>query len=252
MSAPAAPRAWWYDLHIHSCLSPCADDDMTPCDIVRMACLKGLDVIALTDHNSCGNCAAALAAGEREGVLVVPGMELCTREEIHVICLFAELAGALGFARRVEARLPPVPNRPEIFGRQIFMDEWDRIRGEEPRLLLTAADIGFAQAAAMAVACGGAAFPAHIDRPAFGAVGVLGCLPPENPYTAAELSARCDRAAFLRSRSDTAGLRILVDSDAHSLGAISERAHCLRLPELTRGAVVEAVGRRKDHENHIK
>ena len=237
----AGSRGWWYDLHIHSCLSPCADDDMTPCDIVRMARLKGLDVIALTDHNSCANCAAAMAAGEREGVLVLPGMELCTREEIHVVCLFAELPGALGFAGQVEARLPDIRNRPEIFGRQLRMDEWDGLAGEEPRLLLTAADIGFGEAAAKAAARGGAAFPAPIDRPALGAIGVQGWQPPGNPYAAAELSAGCDREVFLRARKDTAGLRILVDSDAHSLGRISERSHCLALPELSRRAVVEAV-----------
>lgn len=233
----------WYDLHIHSCLSPCADDDMTPCDLVRMAKLKGLGLIALTDHNSCGNCAAAMAAGEREGVLVMPGMELCTREEIHVVCLFAQLAGALEFERLVRSRMPDISNRPEIFGRQIRMDEWDRPVGEEPRLLLTAADVGFDRAAALAGSYGGAAFPAHIDRPAYGAVGVLGCLPPGLGYAAAELSAACDREKFLAGRTDMAGLRLLTDSDAHSLGRISEPVHRMILPALTRRSVVEALAR---------
>ena len=78
----------FYDLHIHSCLSPCGDDDMTPANLVGMAAVKGLDVIALTDHNSCRNCPAALYHGKNYGVTVIPGMELTTAEEVHVICLF--------------------------------------------------------------------------------------------------------------------------------------------------------------------
>ena len=83
----------YYDLHIHSCLSPCGDNDMTPANIVGMAAVKGLDVIAVTDHNSCKNCEAAMAAGEEYGVLVVPGMEICTAEEVHAVCLFRTFPG---------------------------------------------------------------------------------------------------------------------------------------------------------------
>ncbi|MDD5934941.1 MAG: PHP domain-containing protein, partial [Clostridiales bacterium] len=78
-----------YDLHLHSCLSPCGDNDMTPANIVGMAKLKGLDVIAVTDHNSCRNCAPTMQLGEEKGVLVLPGMELTTQEEVHVVCLFS-------------------------------------------------------------------------------------------------------------------------------------------------------------------
>lgn len=94
----------YYDLHLHSCLSPCGDDDMTPANIVGMAAVKGLDVIALTDHNSCKNCPAAIHHGQQYGVIVIPGMELCTIEEVHIICLFPELDAALAFDQYVYSR----------------------------------------------------------------------------------------------------------------------------------------------------
>lgn len=234
-------RDCWYDFHIHSCLSPCAEPDMTPCDIVRMAKLKGLDAIALTDHNTCGNCGAAMRAGEREGLLVLPGMELCTRENIHVVCLFAEQTEALSFARMVYGRLPEVKNRPEIFGEQTVMDEYDGVIGAEKKLLLNAADVGFGEAAAQAARFGGAAFPAHIDRQAYGAIGVLGCLPAAAGFAAAELSEGCDEKAFRQAHGELDSLRLLRDSDAHELGRISERRHFVRLPELSARAVVAAV-----------
>ena len=108
----------YYDLHLHSCLSPCGDDDMTPANIVGMAAVKGLDVIALTDHNSCKNCPAAMKHGEEYGVTVIPGMELTTSEEVHVVCLFPELNDALDFDQYVYERILPIKNKKNIFGEQ--------------------------------------------------------------------------------------------------------------------------------------
>ena len=112
----------YYDLHIHSCLSPCGDDDMTPANIVGMAAVKGLDVIALTDHNSCKNCPSALYHGQNYGVTVIPGMELCTTEEVHVICLFPALTDALSFDAYVYEHMLPIKNKQDIFGKQKVMN----------------------------------------------------------------------------------------------------------------------------------
>ena len=120
-----------YDLHIHSCLSPCGDNDMTPNNIVNMAILNGLVVIALTDHNSCKNCPAFLEAAQRSGILAIPGMELCTSEEIHVVCLFPELRQAMAFDREVYQYVPPIQNDPRIFGEQLILDGEDRQIGQE-------------------------------------------------------------------------------------------------------------------------
>lgn len=120
-----------YDLHIHSCLSPCGDEDMTPANIVGMAALKELDVIAVTDHNSCKNCPAVMKLGEAYGVLTIPGMELTTEEEVHVVCLFEELSGALEFDAYVYEHLLPVKNREDILAgslswtkTRIFWEKW--------------------------------------------------------------------------------------------------------------------------------
>jgi PHP family Zn ribbon phosphoesterase len=238
--------AFYYDLHMHSCLSPCADADMTPGNIVGMAKLKGLDVIALTDHNTCGNCEAAVKIGERLGILVLPGMELCTAEDIHVVCLFEKLAGALEFSKYVYSRLPDIKNRPDIYGEQTLTDELDAVRGSEPRLLLNAAELGVNQVTKVAERFGGCVYPAHVDRPANGIMGILGSIPPEASFTSAELSPVCDQNSFLIDNPEIASYRIFRDSDAHYLWQISERENCIVLPELTARGLIELVKRKKD------
>ena len=105
-----------YDLHIHSCLSPCGDDDMTPANIVGMAVIKGLDLIAVTDHNSCKNCPAVLTMADAYGLTALPGMELTTSEEVHVVCLFADLKDALAFDEYVYSRLMPTLPPETVIG----------------------------------------------------------------------------------------------------------------------------------------
>ena len=117
-----------YDLHIHSCLSPCGDDDMTPGNIVGMAAIKGLDVIAVTDHNSCKNCPAVLKLAQEYGVMAIPGMEINTSEEVHAVCLFPELSQAMDFDAYVYERLMRFPNNEAIFGKQQICDENDEWR----------------------------------------------------------------------------------------------------------------------------
>jgi PHP family Zn ribbon phosphoesterase len=236
---------FFYDLHIHSCLSPCGDPDMTPENIAGMAKVKGLDVIALTDHNTCKNCGTAIAAGARLGVLVLPGMELCTAEDIHVVCLFEELSGAEGFGEEIYSLLPDVKNRQDIFGDQQFMDEYDQLSGSEPRLLLNAVNIGVDRAVAAAERFGGAAFPAHIDRPANGILGVLGDIPPEAGFTSVELSGACDEDFFIKKNPQLRSYHILKNSDAHYLWQINERQNCIYLPELTSSALIALIKRQK-------
>ena len=130
-----------YDFHLHSCLSPCGDNDMTPYNLVNMAKLMGYDIIALTDHNSCLNCPAAMKVGEEAGITVVPGMELCTSEEIHTVCLFPTIEKALDFSEYVKTTMPPIMNDEKIFGNQYIMDHTDKILGNEELLLTTASGI---------------------------------------------------------------------------------------------------------------
>ena len=114
-----------YDFHIHSCLSPCGDKDMTPQNIVNMSKIMGYDAIALTDHNTTGNCEAVIKVGKEIGLTVIPGMELCTSEEVHIVCLFPDIEKANKFSEYVYSTLPPVKNKPSVFGEQTKMNEND-------------------------------------------------------------------------------------------------------------------------------
>ncbi|HCC35963.1 MAG TPA: phosphoesterase [Ruminococcaceae bacterium] len=234
---------FYYDLHLHSCLSPCGDDDMTPYNLVNMAALLGLDIIALTDHNSSLNCPAALAAADKAGVLLIPGMELCTSEEIHVICLFETPDGAAEFDRYVSSRLPDIANRPEIFGNQLIMDSGDTVTGRVVPLLINAADISVMDVTALTGAYGGIAFPAHIDRPAYSILSALGDIPPDCGFTAAEISARPQNKipALKKNHPALMDFLILSNSDAHSLGNMKEKNAWIDLPERSSSAVISAI-----------
>lgn len=206
---------------------------MTPANIVNMAVLLGYDIIALTDHNSCLNAPAAVRLGQKNGLLVLPGMELCTREEIHVVCLLPNTEAAMDFHQYVGKRCSPVRNRPEIFGRQLIVDEEEHLLGEEGTLLLNAADIGLKEAACAVREFGGVAFPAHIDRNAYSVISVLGTIPKEIGFTAAELSLAGDANRFLAKYPELAGMLLLRDSDAHSLDRMPDPSAWIDLPEKT-------------------
>ena len=178
----------YYDLHLHSCLSPCGDDDMTPANIVGMAAVKGLDVIALTDHNSCKNCPAAMKHGEEYGVTVIPGMELTTSEEVHVVCLFPELKNAMDFDEYVYERILPIKNKKNIFGEQQIMDEFDQVIGIEERLLISATSISFDEVFELVKSYHGIAYPAHIDKSTTSLLSNLGFVPPDSSFTCAEIT----------------------------------------------------------------
>lgn len=221
--------AYRYDLHLHSCLSPCGDDQMTPANIAGVASLNGLQLTALTDHNSCKNCAAFMAACRRYGIVAVPGMELTTAEEIHAVCLFPELEAALDFDKHVHERLLPVKNRPEIFGDQLIVDENDEVQGSEELLLISATTITLGEAFRLVAERGGVCYPAHIDREANGIVAILGTVPPEPPFTAVELR---DRANLEPYRQYGIGdKRVIFSSDAHYLWDISEGGNEITLDD---------------------
>jgi len=209
----------YYDLHIHSCLSPCGDDDMTPNNIVNMAMINGLSVIGLTDHNSCGNCAAAMEVGKEAGVIVVPGMELTTAEEIHVVCLFPDLEAAQAFSAYVHDHLPPIQNRKDIYGNQLFRNASDEVTGEEDLLLILATDIGIYDVPALVEEFGGIAILAHIDRHSNGVLGILGEIDPLMGFRKAEVSRAAD-PDYYKERYDF--LSFVSDSDAHNLWTIAE------------------------------
>ena len=235
-------NAYPYDLHIHSCLSPCGDDDMTPNNLAGMAALSGCQVIAITDHNTCKNAGAVMEAGREAGLMVVPGMELCTAEEAHVVCLFETLEGAMAFDQYVWENMPHIPNRPEIFGEQRLMDSQDRQIGLLEDLLLVSSFLGVDQVPEIAARYGGVAFPAHVNRDSYSVLASLGTIPPETGFTTAEVTRDCDLEALEKTCPQLKDLKILRSSDSHYLETLATgEPLSIHLPELSCRAVVEAI-----------
>ena len=220
---------YYCDLHIHSCLSPCGDDEMTPANIAGMPVVNGLNIVALTDHNSSKNCPAFFKQAKKLGIIPVPGMELTTAEDVHVVCLFRELEDAMGFDRYIEERRPKIKNKPEIFGHQHILDENDEICGEEDDLLLNAAFLSIEEAFHEVLKRG---YPAHIDRPSNGIIAMLGTFPEEDPvFTAYELKdGDCD-AEYREKYPVIQKLARAVSSDAHYLWDISEAGFSVELDD---------------------
>lgn len=221
----------YYDLHIHSCLSPCADPDMTPNNIMNMAIIKELDMIALTDHNSCKNCPALLEAAKNSDLTVIPGMELTTAEEVHVVCLFPTLENAMAFDAYVYERLMDVQNVPEIFGEQTLMNAQDEPVGQVEKLLVNATTIEISDVPALVAEYGGVCFPAHIDRSSNSVLSNLGYIPPECGFRTVEVY-RPDTFFADGAHSEyKQAYHILTDSDAHYLEHIAERERCIHLEQ---------------------
>ncbi len=212
----------YYDFHIHSALSPCGDADMTPNNIVNMAALSGLNVIALSDHNTVGNVHAAMNAGEKAGIKVIPAMEVETEEEVHVLTLYPSLAAAEEAAELVYKSLPDIKNRPDIFGEQVFMDENDNITGYEEKLLISPTSLSFNRLFDVIRAVGGIFIPAHVDRHSYSVLTNLGFMPEDVDIRCIEVSrATSDLNAYLSSREELKKYNILRNSDAHYLADIA-------------------------------
>ncbi len=206
-----------YELHLHSCLSPCGDAEMTPSSIAGMAMLNGVRVAALTDHNTCKNCPAFFEACNNYGVVPIAGMELTTMEEIHIVCLFYSLDAAMGFDKIVETHRMKVKNRPDIFGEQLIMNSDDEIIGQDEDLLILATDLDLTSAVMAVREFGGVAFPAHIDKQSNGLLGILGTFPDEPKFHTVELYdlAHIEKCRKLCPNLDA--MVVISNSDAHQL-----------------------------------
>ncbi|MGN0548562.1 MAG: PHP domain-containing protein [Acutalibacteraceae bacterium] len=231
----------YYDFHLHSCLSPCGDNDMTPYNLVNMAKILGLDIIALTDHNSAQNCRAAMTVGESVGLTVVPGMELCTSEEVHVVCLFNEVKSAEAFSDYVLSTVPPVKNRPEIFGDQLVMNDGDDIVGTQELLLTTASGISIENAVETVGQYGGVCYPAHIDRSSYSVISNLGMITDEMNFAAVEMTENADQNEYRSKYPIIKDMPVFVSSDAHYLENMREAKHTIDVAENSAKAVVEYI-----------
>ncbi len=228
------------DLHIHSCLSPCASPDMTPNNIVNMAYLKGLQAISVCDHNCAHNLPAMQAAADARGLIFIPGIEVETREEVHVLTLFPSLEPAMEYGKWVYDSLPDIENRPAFFGEQLIMNSEDRLIGTEPRLLIQSTTRTIDEVVSKCRDFGGVAIPAHINRSANSLLHILGFIPPNLAFTSIEVCAQFTLVGVEISR-----YHVLYDSDAHTLGGISEPNHFLTAYEQSPKGVLDYLAGQK-------
>ncbi len=214
----------YYDFHIHSALSPCGDEDMTPNNIVNMAKLCGLDAIAVSDHNSVKNVRAVIDAGKRIGLTVLPAMEVETEEGVHILTLYPDINAAEAVAKEVYNALPDIKNRPDIFGRQLIMDSDDNITGIEEKLLISPTSLSINSLFDTVKSAGGLFIPAHIDRHSYSILTALGFMPQDLDIKTVEISkTTTDLTSYLESRPELKKYRILRNSDAHYLDQITEK-----------------------------
>ena len=214
---------------------------MTPYNLVNMAKILGLDIIALTDHNSAQNCRAAMTVGESVGLTVVPGMELCTSEEVHIVCLFDDVNNAEAFSDYVLSTVPPVKNRPEIFGDQLMMNGGDGIVGTQELLLTTASGISIENAVETVGQYDGVCYPAHIDRSSYSVISNLGMITDEMNFAAVEMTENTDQNEYRSKYPIIKDMPVFVSSDAHYLENMREAKHTIDVAENSAKAVVEYI-----------
>ena len=209
----------WFraDLHVHTVLSPCAAVEMTPRNIVRHAQAAGIDIVAITDHNAGDNVAAALRAAAGTTVAVLPGMELQTREEVHLLALFDKMRDFVKWCEFVAPHRSPLRNDEARFGAQFVVDETDDLIRIEEAMLLASTDLSLEEAVEWINALGGIAIAAHVDRPMFSCLTQLGFIPANLGLAAVEVS-RNTRVESAREKFPRIGdLPIISSSDAHTI-----------------------------------
>ncbi len=233
------------DLHIHSALSPCGDMDMTPNNIVNMALLNGLKLIAVTDHNTVGNVRSVMECAQGKNLCVVPGMELETMEEAHFVCLFPAIEQAEEFMAFLEPYRVPIANRPDIFGEQAYMNGQDEVVWHEPNLLTTALGCSVYEAAPAVFSIGGVMVPAHVDKQAYSIISNLGMVPEDLEFTTIEISKNATIQEVLSQWPYLEKYRLITDSDAHYLWDMYEDQNVLELEEISAKCLIETLRKGK-------
>lgn len=205
------------DLHIHTVLSPCAELNMGPASIIREARRLGTDIIAIADHHAAANVPAVMENAGAGPPLVIPGMEVQTREEVHLLCLFPDLQTVDDFAAMIRKRLPPVPNRPELFGEQVAVNGAEEILYFEEILLAGSVEMSVEGVAKEVLARDGLLIPSHVDRPAYSLLANLGFLPPGLTVHALEVAWPEKLGKLWAAHPGLQEMPYITSSDAHFL-----------------------------------
>ena len=219
------------DLHIHTCLSPCGDLEMSPRNIIWKAKDKGLDIIGITDHNSTRNVMTCFELGRKNNIFVVGGCEINTREEVHCLAFFPDFDTLELFQKFIDKFLPPIPNNKAIFGYQVAVDAYDNIIYKENKALIAALDIDIETVSETVIGLGGIFIPAHVDKSKNSIFSQLGFIPKNLKYHALELLWRTDKINFIAKHRDLADQIFIQNSDAHYLDEIGRAEMVLNLDE---------------------
>lgn len=213
----------YYDLHIHSALSPCSDDDMTIHNIIQMSLIKELNMISITDHNSLRQYESIQKVSEQYPIDILIGCEIQTKEDIHVLCYFKEYSKINEFQEFLMSRHPGIQNKKEYFGNQYILDELDNVMDEENLLLLVSLDISINELCRVVHEMNGKIVLAHVLDRGNSIITQLGFIPPDLNYDAIEVKNSEQRDRVLASHpwisKDTL---FLYNSDAHHLIDIHE------------------------------
>jgi len=231
------------DLHIHTCLSPCADLDMYPRALVEKSLEKGLDIIAICDHNSSENVQYVIKAAEGKAIIVLPGMEVTTKEEVHILALFDRLDELLLLQETVYNALPG-KNDEDLFGCQAIVNEADEVEGLSERLLIGATTLSLKELEEKIHTLGGLAIAAHIDRQSFSVIFQLGFIPEDIKFDALEISARLEIDEARKEYPQLLSYSFLKSSDAHFLNDIGSASTKFYLEEGTISEMKMALGKR--------
>jgi len=221
-------RKFHGDLHIHTCLSPCADLEMSPRNIMKEARKKGLHFVGICDHNSAENVGAAKKAGEREKIGVIGGMEVTSSEEVHVLALFDEDSQLHSLQNIIYKNLYGT-NDESLYGDQLVVDEEDEVIRYNRKLLIGATAIPIHEVVDLIHQRNGLAVASHIDREGFSIIGQLGFIPEDLCLDAVEIT-----GSSQKERSSLAqGFPMVASSDAHFLEDVGKRHTCFLLEEMT-------------------
>ncbi len=204
------------DLHVHTVLSPCADLLMTPGNIIKRALEKGIDILAITDHNSAENLKPALHLARNTELKIIPGIEVETSEEVHLLCLFEDVDSALQLQEFIYKLLPDMENREDVFGQQLQTDENDQYIKKVKQLLSTAVNISLQNLVKKVNALGGTVIPSHINR-VNGIVKQLGFIPDDLNISILEANSKNE---IVKLEDLFPGYSIIKNSDSHYLDQI--------------------------------
>lgn len=210
------------DLHIHTVLSPCGDLEMSPINIVLKAKERGMDIIAIADHNSTRQVAVTQALGRQYGLVVLAATEVTTKEEAHVLAFFEDDRQLADFQQFLDSHLPKIANDEDRFGYQLIVDANEEIVGEEPYLLINALDVDLDELYDEVHGIGGLFVPAHVNKPSTSLTSQLGFVPPDLRADALELSHHTSKETFIRKNAYLKRFAFLKSSDAHQIDAVGK------------------------------